>query len=134
MDPEQPVSEKRRNDMAAYYAAGEALRCTRHRVELTREGNRWRLGIGGHPARVFGRHITDTRPRPLRLGTGQDVTGAHSLIFVDFTEATPRFYITPPDVPLGQIGQWADRWDRFDAAADGTSAAAFPTRTRGPVE
>ncbi|XVS61867.1 hypothetical protein ACQPYE_26725 [Actinosynnema sp. CA-299493] len=108
----EDLNTDRLNEAACYFAAGEAARRTRHPIALHEDGRRWLLIINGHRARVFARRTAAARP--MRRGTGQDATDAHSLVFVDLSEPTPRFYITPPDVSAGQVEQWPDRWDRFD--------------------
>jgi hypothetical protein len=45
----------------------------------------------------------------------QDTTGAHALVFVDLSAKIPAFYVTPPDVAGGEVEQYPDRWDRFEA-------------------
>ncbi len=106
------LSTDRLNEAACYFAVGEALRRTRHKVALCPEERRFRLEVNGLVARVFARRTASARP--MRRGTGQDVQGAHSLVFVDLSAPEPAYYITPPDVAVGEVEQWRDRWDRFD--------------------
>jgi hypothetical protein len=108
----EDLSTDRLNEAACYLAAGEALRRTRHRVELHPEGRRFRLEVNGLVARVFARRTASARP--MRRGTDQDVRDAHSLVFVDLSDSVPAYYITEPGVSAGEVEQWRDRWDRFD--------------------
>jgi hypothetical protein len=106
------LSTDRLHESACYFAAGEAARRTPYRIALHEEERRYVLEINGRTARVFSRRTAATRP--MRRGTGQDVDGAHSLVFVDLSGPTPAFYITPPDVAVGEVEQWLGRWDRFN--------------------
>jgi hypothetical protein len=106
------LSTDRLHEVATYFAAGEAARRTRHRIEVVPEERRFSQRINDRPVRVFSRRTA--QERPMRRGTQLDVSGAHSLVFVDLSTDAPAFYITPPDVAVGEVAQWRDRWDRLE--------------------
>jgi hypothetical protein len=101
------------HEVAVYLAAAEAALCTRYPIAVVPEGRRFRLEVNGKLGRVFGRRTSDDHP--LRRATRQDTVGAHALVFVDLSTDIPAFYVTPPDVASGEVEQYRDRWDRFDA-------------------
>jgi hypothetical protein len=107
------LSTDRVHQVAVYLAAAEAARRTRHHVTVKEEDRRFRLEIGGHLARVFTRRTA--QERPMRRGTQQDTEGARALVFVDLSGEIPAFYVTAPNVAVGEVEQDLDRWDRFDS-------------------
>ncbi|GHH42112.1 hypothetical protein [Lentzea cavernae] len=106
------LSPDRIHQMAVYLADAEAARRTRHHVTVKEEDRWFRLEIGGHLARVFTRHTA--QERPMRRGTQQDTEGARARVFVDLSSDLPAFYVTPPDVKVGEVEQYPDHWDLFD--------------------
>ncbi len=105
------LSTDRVHEVAVYLAAAEVARRTCHKVEVVPEERRFWLKVNDKPARVFARRTA--QERPMRLSTKQDVALAHSLVFVDLSTDTPAFYVTPPNVALGEVEQHRDGWDRF---------------------
>lgn len=96
---------------ANYFAAAEAIRRTGFEVKLREEERRFRLEVNGRIARVFSRRAADKRP--MRMGTQQDASDAHAVVFVDMSSESPKFFVVPANLARSEIEEWEGRWDLF---------------------